>query len=398
MFSTIREFMRLEASAGVVLFLAAVLALVANNTALAPYYDSLLATPARVSIGAFALDKPLLLWINDSLMAIFFLLVGLEIKREIVDGELSTPSQVILPAAAAVGGIAVPAAIYVFCNWGDAATLKGWAIPTATDIAFSLGVLSLLGSRVPLGLKIFVMAVAIFDDLGAIAIIAIFYTSDLSLVSLALGALALAGLAALNLAGVKKIAPFVLLGVVLWVCVLKSGVHATLAGVALAAAIPLRGIDAVEPSPLRQLEGRLHPWVAYGILPVFAFANAGISFEGLSPAAFAEPVALGIALGLVIGKQLGIFGAAWLTVRLGFARMPQGASWATLYGAGLLCGIGFTMSLFIGTLAFESTASETPVRIGVITGSLISMIAGYVWLQLTLDRGEPAGGQPSDEA
>ena len=398
MFSTIREFMRLEASAGVVLFLAAVLALVADNTALAPYYDSLLTTPARVSIGAFALDKPLLLWINDGLMAIFFLLVGLAIKREIVDGELSTPSQVILPAVAAVGGMAVPAAIYVFCNWGDAAALKGWAIPAATDIAFALGALSLLGARVPLGLKIFLMAVAIFDDLGAIVIIAIFYTSDLSLVSLALAALALAGLAALNLAGVRKIAPFVLVGVALWVCVLKSGVHATLAGVALAAAIPLRGVDAVEPSPLRHLEERLHPWVAYGILPVFAFANAGVSFEGLPLAAFAEPVALGIALGLVIGKQLGIFGAAWLTVRLGFARLPQGASWATLYGAGLLCGIGFTMSLFIGTLAFESAASETLVRIGVITGSLISMIAGYVWLQLTLDRGKPAGGQPSDAA
>ncbi len=382
MVNAIREFLRLEAAAGVILFAAAVLALAVSNSALSPLYDALLDTPMRISVGAFALDKPLLLWINDGLMAVFFLLVGLEIKREIIAGELSEMKQVALPAAAALGGMAVPAVIYAVFNYADSGAMRGWAIPTATDIAFALGVLSLLGRRVPVGLKVFLTAVAIFDDLGAIIIIAVFYTADLSLASLALASVALVGLAVLNIAGITRIAPYVLVGVLLWVCVLKSGVHATLAGVALAAAIPLKAIDEEGHSPLRHLEERLHPWVAYGILPLFGFANAGVSLAGVGLASLLDPITLGIALGLLVGKQIGVFGGSWLMIRGGLARLPEGMSMTALYGVAILCGIGFTMSLFIGTLAFEAPQAAAQVRLGVIVGSLVAAAVGWAVIRL----------------
>ena len=390
MISAIREFLRLESAAGIVLFLAAVLALVADNSQLAPYYEALLSTPARVSVGALALDKPVLLWINDGLMAIFFLLVGLEIKREIVDGELSNPAQIALPGIAALGGMAVPAAIYAILNLGNETALRGWAIPVATDIAFALGVLSLLGRRVPVGLKVLLTAVAIFDDLGAIVVIAIFYTADLSVASLAIAAAALALLAALNIAGVTRLAPYMIVGVVLWVCVLKSGVHATLAGVALAAAVPMKAVDSEGHSPLRHLEEQLHPWVAYLILPLFGFANAGVSFAGISWSSLAHPVTLGVFLGLFVGKQIGVFGSCWLMIRFGWARLPEDVDWLALYGVAILCGIGFTMSLFIGALAFDDPGYAAPLRIGVLGGSLMSAIAGLAIMAIAMAR-QPAG-------
>jgi len=377
-----RDFLRLEAAAGIVLFGAAVLAVIASNSPLSGLYDHILEMPLRVTLGAFGVDKPLVLWINDGLMAVFFLLVGLEIKREILDGELSTPAQIALPAVAALGGMAVPAAIYVMINWQHPAGLAGWAIPSATDIAFSLGVLSLLGSRVPLSLKIFLTAVAIYDDLGAIVIIALFYTDHLSLLALSLAGGAILVLTALNLAGVTRIAAYVICGIALWLFVLKSGVHATLAGVALALAIPLRGRDEEGHSPLRHLEYVLHPWVAFGVLPIFGVANAGVSFGGMSPARLMEPVTLGTALGLFLGKQIGIFGSTWMLIKLKLARLPEGATWGMLYGVALLCGIGFTMSLFIGTLAFDDAAMFEPVRLGVVIGSLAAASCGYLLLRL----------------
>jgi len=366
------------AAPGALLFLAAALAVLADNSAASALYDRFLNTHFSVRLDSLALDKPLLLWINDGLMAVFFLLVGLEMKREMLFGDLSRRSQIVLPAVAALGGMAVPALIYAALNRGDALALRGWAIPSATDIAFALGVLSLLGSRVPPALKVFLTAVAVLDDFGAIIIIAIFYTADLSALSLGLAAMALAALAALNLAGVRRLGPYILVGVLLWVFVLKSGVHATLAGVALAFAIPLRpgGGEA----PATQLEHALHPWVTWAILPLFAFANAGISFAGMTWASVAHPVTLGIAAGLFIGKQAGIFLFAGGAIRLGWAALPTGATWGQLYGAALLCGIGFTMSLFIGTLAFDDPSAAAPVRLGVIVGSLLSGIVGYVVL------------------
>jgi Na+:H+ antiporter, NhaA family len=380
-FSAIGEFLRLESTAGIMLFAAALLAFLADNSPLAPYYDALLATPVGVNVGALAIDKPLLLWINDGLMAIFFLLVGLELKREILDGELSKPARAALPLLAALGGMAVPAAIYAAVNWGNGAALDGWAIPAATDIAFALGVLSLLGPRVPLGLKVFLTAVAIFDDLGAIVIIAIFYSSKLSVAALALAALALALLATLNWLGVTRVAAFAIVGVALWACVLKSGVHATLAGVAVAMAIPLRAAGAEGHSPLRHVERTLHPWVAFAILPAFGFANAGVNFAGLTLASLTEPVTLGIVLGLFVGKQIGIFAVAGAAIVLGFGRLPEGATWTMLYGVALLAGIGFTMSLFIGTLAFADPAAAAQVRLGVLAGSALSALAGYAVLR-----------------
>ncbi|HET6223524.1 MAG TPA: Na+/H+ antiporter NhaA, partial [Dongiaceae bacterium] len=347
-----REFLRLEAAGGIVLFAAAILALIASNTPLAPLYDLFLNIPVEVRIGVLYIGKPLLLWINDGLMAVFFLLVGLEIKREFREGELSTIGQALLPAIAAVGGMAVPALVYYLCNSGDPLALRGWAIPAATDIAFAVGVMSLLGARVPIGLKVFLLALAIFDDLGAIIIIAVFYTSGLSTLSLLLAAVVLVAMLVLNLAGVTRVAPYALLGVVLWVCVLKSGVHATLAGVATALLIPMR--DAEGESPLKHLEHVLHPWVAFMVVPLFGFANAGVSLAGMSLASLTGGVTLGIAGGLFIGKQIGVFGATLAAVKLGLGRLPEGTGWASIYGAAMLAGIGFTMSLFIGTLAWES--------------------------------------------
>ena len=378
----IREFLRLEASAGILLVAAAALAMVAANSPAAGLYAHFLETPLGVRLGEAQLEKHLLHWINDGLMAVFFLLVGLEIKREIVEGELSSAGQAALPLVAAVCGMAAPAAVYVAFTAPDAAALRGWAIPSATDIAFSLGVLSLLGARVPLGLKVFLTAVAVFDDLGAIVVIAVFYTSDLSWLALTLAAVPLIALVLLNVFGVRRTGPYMVAGVLLWLCVLESGVHATLAGVATALAIPRRGV--VEEDGVGGLEHRLHPWVAYGILPLFAFANAGIPLGGVGLAELGAPVALGIAGGLFVGKQVGIFGAAFLMVKLGFARLPEGATWPALYGIAALCGIGFTMSLFIGTLAFADPGRAVDVRLGVMLGSLASALAGYLVLRACL--------------
>jgi len=375
----IRDFLRLEAAAGIVLGVATLLALVVSNSGLAGLYGTFLDLPVELRVGALHIAKPLLLWINDGLMAIFFLLVGLEIKRELVEGELSSLRQAMLPALAAVGGMAVPALLYVACNLGNPVALRGWAIPAATDIAFAVGVLSLLGRRVPIGLKIFLLALAIFDDLGAIVIIAVFYTANLSVVSLLLAAAVLLVMLILNRLGVTRIAPYALLGIVLWVCVLKSGVHATLAGVAMALAVPMR--DADGESPLKRLEHTLHPWVAFLVVPLFGFANAGVSFAGVTGAALLDGVSLGIAAGLFIGKQIGVVGAVLACVRLGWGRLPDGVTWLGLYGVALLAGIGFTMSLFIGTLAWDNADHAVPLRLGVLAGSLLSGIVGYVLLR-----------------
>ncbi|OGA42134.1 MAG: Na(+)/H(+) antiporter NhaA [Betaproteobacteria bacterium RIFCSPLOWO2_12_FULL_68_19] len=376
--AAIREFLALEAAGGVLLAGAALAAMACANSPLERWYAAFLETPLEVRAGAFEIAKPLLLWINDGLMAVFFFLVGLELKREAQEGELSRPSQVALPAVAAAGGMAAPAAIYAALNWNDPVTLHGWAIPAATDIAFALGVLSLLGPRVPGSLKVFLLTLAILDDLGAIVVIALFYTANLAPPSLAVAAAALAALAALNRSGVQRIAPYLLVGLVLWASVLKSGVHATLAGAALALFIPRR--------PARRLERDLHPPVAYGILPLFAFANAGVSLAGVSPGALLEPVPLGIAAGLLGGKLAGVFLASFAMIRAGAASLPEGAGWGGLLGVSLLCGIGFTMSLFISGLAFEGAdgAYMAQARLGILLGSLASAAAGYAVLSAAL--------------
>jgi len=375
----VRQFLRLEAAAGIVLGFATLLALLASNSGLAGLYGTFLDLPVEIRLGALHIGKPLLLWINEGLMAIFFLLVGLEIKRELVEGELSSLRQAMLPALAAVGGMAVPALFYVLCNLGNAVALRGWAIPAATDIAFTVGVLSLFGRRVPIGLKVFLLALAIFDDFGSIVIIAVFYTADLSVASLLLAAAVLLVMLILNRLGVTRIAPYALLGIVLWVCVLKSGVHATLAGVAMALAVPMRKADGE--SPLKHLEHTLHPWVAFLVVPLFGFANAGVSFAGVTGAALLDGVSLGITAGLFIGKQIGVVGTVLACVRLGWARLPDGVSWLGLYSVAVLAGIGFTMSLFIGTLAWDTTEHAVPLRLGVLAGSLLSGIVGYALLR-----------------
>jgi len=373
-------FFQHEAAGGLVLVVAALAALICDNTRLTRLYEVFLDTPVGVRVGALAIDKPLLLWINDGLMAVFFFLVGLEIKRELLRGELSTFGQAVLPGVAAIGGMAMPALVYVAINAGNPVALRGWAIPSATDIAFAVGVLALLGPRVPSSLKLFLLALAILDDLGAILIIALFYTENLSWLSLLLAAAGMAVLAALNSRGVTRLAPYLLAGLFIWACVLKSGVHATLAGVAVAFAIPLTSKAPDQPSLLEQLEESLHPWVAFGVLPLFAFANAGVSLQGLSLAKLLEPVPLGIALGLVVGKPVGILGATWLATVSGLAPKPAGANWGQLLGVGLLGGIGFTMSLFIGTLAFTDAAHAVELRLGVLTGSVLSALAGLAVL------------------
>ena len=377
----LREFFRLEATGGILLGLAAILALVMENSFLRPLYDALLTTPMVIQVGNLIIHKPLLLWINDGLMAVFFLLVGLEIKREVLEGQLSTRAQISLPAFAAFGGLVVPALIYSFINWGDASAMHGWAIPAATDIAFALGVITLLGNRVPEALKIALVAIAIIDDLAAILIIALFYTENLSLYSLSLGGLAVLVLAILNRRGVTHITPSILTGIFLWTCVLKSGVHATLAGVILAFFIPLKTKNGNGEFPLRKLEHALHPWVAYMVLPVFAFANAGVSLEGVSLDVMLQPITLGVAAGLFFGKQLGIMGMTALGVMIKFCQLPQGVGWRQYYGMSLITGVGFTMSLFIGTLAFEDMQNQTAVRLGVLTGSLLSGLLGYIILR-----------------
>ncbi|MEE4673774.1 Na+/H+ antiporter NhaA [Pseudomonas alliivorans] len=375
--NTITRFFQLEAAGGLLLIAAAALALVINNSPLSWLYNAFLETPVEARIGALQIAKPLLLWINDGLMALFFLVIGLEVKREVLEGHLSKPSQVVLPGAAAIGGMVVPALIYVALNTGNAEALNGWAIPMATDIAFALGVLALLGKRVPVSLKLFLMTLAIIDDLGAIIVIALVYSGELSQVSLILAGVSIIALIAMNRSGVSRLTPYLLIGLVLWVCVLKSGIHATLAGVVLAFCIPLR--TSTKASPLLTLEHGLHPWVAYGILPLFAFANAGVSLAGVTMDSFTHSVPLGIAAGLLLGKTAGVFGLTWLAVRTRLASLPKDANWGHVLGVSILCGIGFTMSLFVGSLAFEPGISgyAGEDRMGILTGSILSAIIGY---------------------
>lgn len=398
----IRAFLENEAAAGIALMIASAVALIWANSAAAPLYEALLAMPVTVTAGGIGLDKPLILWINDGLMAVFFLVVGLEIKREVLAGELSNRSKAMLPGIAAVGGMAAPALVYVACNWGDPVTMQGWAIPAATDIAFAVGVLALLGSRVPASLRIFLLALAIMDDLGAIVIIAAFYSHGIVPMALGFAAIAGLGLFWMNMIGVRRLTPYMLLGFVLWVCVLKSGVHATLAGVALAFAIPLQGDsrrtrreEKQEGSPLHRLEHALHPWVAFLILPVFALANAGVSLSGITLSSLAEPVPLGIALGLFAGKQVGVLLASWLAIRFRLSALPAGASWTQFYGVAVLTGIGFTMSLFIGTLAFADPEHAVAVRLGVLAGSIVSALFGYGLLYAA---GTPRAARMAEEA
>ncbi|WP_395757148.1 Na+/H+ antiporter NhaA [Achromobacter sp. EB05] len=382
--SFLQAFLRSEALGGYVLMLAAVVALIVANSPLAPGYFEILGAKLGFQAGPVLLKESVLHWINDGLMAVFFLLVGLEIKREVLDGQLRGAARIVLPGIAALGGMAMPALIYVLLNLGSPDTLRGWAIPAATDIAFALGILALLGSRVPTSLKVFLTALAILDDLGAIVIIALFYTSELNLFALGMAGALLACLFCLNRAGVLRLAPYLLIGAVLWYFVLKSGVHATLAGVALALTIPLRPRNqgrAGEHSPLHSLEHALHKPVALLIVPLFGFANAGVSFAGMGLSSLAQPVPLGVALGLFLGKQLGVFGFAWLAIRTGLASLPRHASFTQLYGVALLCGIGFTMSLFIGALAFSDPAAVDATKIGVLTGSLASAVAGFLLLR-----------------
>ena len=385
--AALREFLKLESASGILLVIAGALAMIAANSPLYEMYQTFLQTPIKLQIGAFKLDKTLLIWINDLLMAIFFLLVGLEIKREIVAGELSDRTKVALPAIAALGGMIVPAAIYAYLNWDDPVGIRGWAIPSATDIAFALGVLSLFGNRVPVGLKVFLMTLAVLDDLGAIVIIALFYTSDLSVDALMGAGAAIVALFVLNRTGVTRIAAYMLVGTALWVFVLKSGVHATLAGVVAALFVPTADPAHPDHPPSSRLEHSLHPWVAFGILPIFAFANAGVNLTGMSLRNLLDPIPLGILLGLFVGKQVGVFTFSWVAVKSGLARLPSGVTFAQVYGAAILCGIGFTMSLFIGMLAFENAAPGEVIvsdRIGILAGTLISAVLGSLVLHWVL--------------
>jgi NhaA family Na+:H+ antiporter len=388
--SMIREFLKLESAAGIILMAAAAAAMIAANSPAASWYIHFLDIPVEVRIGDLEVAKPLFLWVNDGLMAIFFFLVGLELKREVLEGELSKPANVLLPALGAIGGIVVPVAIFVWFNAGDAEAMRGWAIPAATDIAFTLGILMLLGNRVPISLKIFLVSLAIFDDIGAIVIIAIFYTSDLSVQALSVAAGCLLVLSIMSWRGVSQVATYILVGVVMWTAVLKSGVHATLAGVALAAFIPMRDSRDSSKSPLRMLEHDLHSVVAYGVLPIFAFVNGGIDLAGVSVESIMHSVPLGIASGLFIGKQVGIFLLCFLAIKLGLARMPEGANWGSLYGVSVLCGVGFTMSLFVASLAFEnvlfSPEQVFDERLGIIVGSLLSAIVGFLVLHVSLPK------------
>jgi NhaA family Na+:H+ antiporter len=387
----IDRFFSHDASGGILLMLSALAALVVANTAAAPAYEAVLSAKLAITIGGEGLAKPLILWINDGLMAVFFFLIGLELKREILEGKLKHMRDVVLPGMAAVGGMALPAVIFAGFNWSDPQTIGGWAIPAATDIAFALGVLALLGNRVPAALKVFLLTLAILDDLGAIVIIALFYTANLKVTYLALALLPLAGLALLNAKRAHRVAPGLLLGVVLWVLVLKSGVHATLAGVITAFFIPMT--DKWGKSPLHALEHGLSPYVLYLIVPVFAFANAGVMLDGIALSDLFAPLPLGIAAGLVLGKQLGVFGVTWIMVRLRLAQLPQGVGWLHIYGLACLAGIGFTMSLFIGSLSFADPALMNAVRLGVLSGSAVSALLGFGILMLaarTSDSREPA--------
>ena len=386
--SFISTFFRMESAGGILLFVAAMIAILLANSFFESYYQLLLSTPVEIRVGALKIAKPLLLWINDGLMAVFFFLVGLELKRELLEGELADKRNIILPGVGAVGGMLVPALIYVYFNYNDPVAVKGWAIPAATDIAFALGVLTLLGSRVPISIKIFLTSLAIFDDIGAILIIAFFYTSKISLTALVIVACCIPVLIFLNKRNIISKSPYVLVGVIMWVATLKSGVHATLAGVVLAMFIPMRCKVNKDISPVKSLEHDLHTVVAFFVLPVFAFANAGINLSGVSAEQLFHNVPLGITAGLFIGKQVGIFAFCALFIKLGLAQLPKGMTWSSLYGTAALCGIGFTMSLFIGSLAFEETGVNLlfDERLGILLGSLVSGIAGYLILRYSLRR------------
>ena len=385
--SFISSFLKLESAGGIFLIFSAALAIILANSPLEHFYQLLLSTPVEIRIGTLEIAKPLLLWINDGLMAVFFFLVGLELKRELVEGELADKKNIILPGVGAIGGMVVPALIYLYFNSNDDTAVKGWAIPAATDIAFALGVLALLGSRVPVSLKIFLTSLAIFDDIGAIIIIAFFYTSKISVSALILVALCIPILAVLNKRNVISKSPYILIGIIMWVATLKSGVHATLAGVVLAMFIPMRSNEKPDYSPLKSMEHDLHSVVAFFVLPVFAFANAGINISGVSLEQVFHGVPLGIALGLFFGKQIGIFGLCWLFIKLKVTSLPKDMNWWSLYGTSALCGIGFTMSLFVGSLAFEETGVNLlfDERLGIIIGSLLSGLLGFLVLRFSLN-------------
>lgn len=384
---SIRNFLQKETASGILLIGAAVLAMIFANSPLSPYYDKLLSITGELRLGEFGVAKPALLWINDLWMAVFFFMVGLELKRELVEGELSDRSQLALPVAGAVGGMVIPALFYVAFNYNDPIAMNGWAIPAATDIAFALGILALLGSRVPISLKILLTSLAIVDDIGAIIIIAIFYSGQLSQISLIVSAACIAILFIMNRRGIADLPSYLFVGGILWLAVLKSGVHATLAGVVLAFFIPLKDPKRPGFSPAKYMEHSLHPIVAYFILPVFAFANAGVSLEGVSLSTLAEPIPLGITAGLFLGKQIGVFLSCWLVIALGLTKLPEDINWQALYGVSILCGIGFTMSLFVGGLAFENSGGDLMAdRLGILVGSLLSGVVGYLYLYKVLPK------------
>ena len=383
MLKAVADFLSRSSAGGLMLMLAASLALIVANSPWAESYESWRALPFTIMLADWSISKPLLLWINDGLMAIFFLLVGLELKRELLEGELSKPGQLRLPLFAAAGGMIVPALVYIFFNWGDSAAMRGWAIPAATDIAFALGVLALLGKKVPIELKLFLVSLAIIDDVGAIVIIALFYTSQLSMEALIIAFGAVLILFWLNRSGIRATSIYLIVGWVLWFSVLKSGVHATLAGVLLAFFIPLKEEGGT--SPLKDLEHNLHESVAFIIVPIFAFANAGVSLSGVGIDTLMSPVTLGIALGLLIGKPIGVMLFSWVAVRLNWAKLPNNLAWGDIFGVSLLCGIGFTMSLFIGGLAFESSSLPTD-RLGILLGSILASLVGYIFLKVYLSK------------
>ncbi len=374
MLKTIKRFITLESSTGILLGFAALFAIIIKNSSLTAFYDSIINLPLSINIGEFLIKKPAIIWVNDFLMAFFFLLVGLELKREWLEGQLSKKVNCALPLIAALGGIIFPALIYVYFNRENAVALQGWAIPAATDIAFALGVLSLLGNRIPSSLKLCLLSLAIFDDLAAILIIALFYTDNLSLIWLLISALPLFMLSILNKYAIRFLTPYLLIGLLLWICILKSGIHPTIAGILLALFIPLQAGSC---SPLKTIEHRLHPLVSFCILPLFAFFNAGVSLQGLSIHAFTQPIALGIMAGLFFGKQIGVMFFSFVGARCGWCALPIDVTWRQYYGMAILTGIGFTMSLFIGMLAFSDPALHTSVRLSVIAGSLASGIIGY---------------------
>ena len=391
-----KDIFKHESSSGILLILSAVLAIIMANSPLSSYYSLLIETPVNVSIDTFSINKPLLLWVNDGLMALFFLLVGLELKREFLEGELSDKRNIILPALGAIGGMAVPAMIYVFLNKDDPAAIQGWAIPAATDIAFALGILSLLGSRVPISLKIFLTSVAIFDDVGAIIIIALFYTSKISLGALIFCLFCMAALWLMNKSGIERRRYYLYVGLLMWIAMLKSGVHATLAGAVLAMFIPITTRSGK--SPLKTMEHELHSMVSFFILPFFAFCNAGLYLGDISMSQITHSIPAGIALGLFVGKQVGVFGLCWLGIQLGLTKLPNNMTWGSLYGIAALCGVGFTMSLFIGSLAFAESDSNMIVdeRLGILLGSIASGLLGYFVLWKLLPKTPPVNQKQSD--